>query len=235
MEPDTCVEIRGVVDSTPYVTSTHEVLEEGRVLLEIPNIGDKEKRLPTNKPYYLRFFSSKGVYRFTTVMCGYFSKGGQDYMLFQTSDDGEKIANRQSFRLNCSQKVKFQIEDDGYVGPEQEGSIRDISAGGIRLKTVDELETRQTLNLDMSIISPDFNLAGIILAKNSINEAARFSLAESLFGKNMAKQSENAKTKYLWQYGIAFIGATDEEIERVIMHIHNEQQFKTKKERQEET
>jgi|GEM_PF-845533 len=229
MDVGTCVEVRGVVDSTPYATAVHEVLEEGRVLLNIPVQDGKDQRLPTNKPYYLRCFSAKGVYRFTTVLSGYFTKAGQDYMLLQSSDDGEKVTSRQSFRLICSETANFRMLDDGYVGPDQEGSIRDVSSGGVRLKTVEELEARQLLQIDLPMISPDFKMTGIILAKTSINEAARFSLAESLFGKNVSssskKKDDNESVKYLWQYGIAFVGATDEEVERIIMHVHNEQQF----------
>jgi len=204
----------------------HETLEEGRVLLNIPRIDNKEKRLPTNKPYFLRFFSGKGVFRFTVVLCGYVGKGGAEYMMFQTADDGEKIMNRQSFRLNCSEQVTFCVADGAYLGPPQTGSIRDISSGGIRLKTLDELELRQLLQIDIPMIFPDFRPNGLILSKQNINEAARISLIEQLRGKNLTKQSDSGKVKYMWQYGIAFVGATDEEMEQIIMHVHNKQQIK---------
>jgi hypothetical protein len=204
----------------------HEVQEEGRVLLGLPRVGDKEKRLAPNKPYFLRFFSTKGIYRFTVVLCGFLSEGSGDYMVFQSSDEGEKVMNRQAFRLTCSEKIKYRVADGIYMGPDQDGSIRDISSGGIRLKAFDELELRQMVQIDIPMISPDFQPIGIIQSKQNINEAARSSLIEQLRGRSMAKQSENAKAKYLWQYGIAFVGATDEEAERIIMHAHNRQRLK---------
>ncbi|MCL2225914.1 MAG: flagellar brake protein [Defluviitaleaceae bacterium] len=223
MEYGTCVEVKGISDPTPYITAVHEVLEDGRVLLDIPRMGDKEKRLPTNKPYFLRFFSPKGIYRFTVVLCGFIRKGSKDYMVFQSADDGEKIVSRQAFRLNCSEKVGFCVIDGGYEGEIETGSIRDISAGGVRLKAFSEMEKMQLMRLDIPMIYPDFSPAGIILSVQNINEAARPSLIEQLRGNNLAKQTENAKEKYLWQYGIAFVGISDEDVERIIMHIHEQQ------------
>jgi hypothetical protein len=134
--------------------------------------------------------------------------------------------NRQSFRLTCSEPATFRVLDGAYLGPQQTGSIRDISSGGVRLKTLDELELRQLMQIDIPMISPDFRPSGLILSKQNINEAARTSLIEQLRGKNLTKQSESGKVKYMWQYGIAFIGVTDEELEKIIMYVHNKQQIK---------
>lgn len=197
---NTRVEVKSMYDDTPYITVVHEILEGGRLLLDIMRLGGEETRLSINKPYLLRFFSDRGVFKFTAVLRGYMRKGEFDFMLFQTADDGEKVQRRQSFRLNCGEEIDFTFAE-GEDTDVKNGFVRDISGGGVRMLTMDEVDASQLLRLRLPMIAPDFWVYGTILSKQAIEDA-----------------------KYKWQFGIEFIGTTAADTEKIVMHIHNEQQ-----------
>ncbi|MCL1882857.1 MAG: PilZ domain-containing protein [Defluviitaleaceae bacterium] len=186
-------------DDSPYITSVDTVMENGRVLVDIMRLGGDETRLSENKSYTLRFFSERGLFRYEATLRGYMKKGKYDYMLFQTEDDGKRIQRRQAFRLSCGLDVEFDILGDEIV--TQKGFVRDISSGGVRLLTKEELNPSHLIQLKLPMVAPDFWVYCAILAKNAIVEA-----------------------RYKWQYGIEFIGATDADTEKLTSYVYAEQQ-----------
>lgn len=202
MTKGTRVEVKSQIESTPYFTTVQDVMDGGRILLDIMRLGGEETRLSENKPYVLRFFSDRGVFKFTAVLRGFVRKGHYDYMLFKTSDDGEKIQRRQSFRLACGEEVEFSIVDGEQVGEPQKGFVRDISSGGVRMLCKDDVDASQLIKISLPMIAPNFTLFAAILSKQEISEDA----------------------KYMWQYGIEFIGATNADMEKIVMYVHSEQQ-----------
>lgn len=201
MKHGTRVEVKSHYDDSPYITIVESVLENGYLLLDIMRLGGSEMRLSVNRPYSLRFFSERGVYKFTAVLHGYMRKGIFDYMLFQTSDSGEKIQRRQSYRLACGKVVEFNVlQDIVNEAPAQKGFIRDISSGGVRLLSNDELDASRLLRIQLPMIKEGFWVYGAILSKQQLTEA-----------------------KYKWRYGIEFVGATATDTEKIIMYVHNEQ------------
>lgn len=199
MNHGTRVEVRGHGGDTPYITTVYELLDNGCVHLDISRLGGEETKLPVNKPYTLRFFSERGVYKFPAVLRGYTEKGSFEYLLFQTSTDGEKIQRRNSFRLNCGEEIEFTIADSD--DPPQTGLIRDISGGGIRLLTKNALDKSKLIRIPLFMISEEFWTYGAILLA--------------------AETSEQAK--YFWQYGIEFIGMTERDTEKIVQYVHSEQ------------
>jgi c-di-GMP-binding flagellar brake protein YcgR len=203
MKQGTRVEIKGSYDDTPYITTVDSVLENGRFLLDIMRSGGNETRLSSNKPYELRFFSQRGVFKYSAVLRGYMKKGNFDFMLFHTVDPGQKIQRRQSFRLLCGEDVSFNIiENSDSVSDPVAGYIRDISSGGVRLLSKTELDLSHLIQLHLPMIDEGFWVYCAILSKKDLFEEA----------------------KYKWQYGVEFIGATDADTEKIVKYVHNEQQ-----------
>jgi c-di-GMP-binding flagellar brake protein YcgR len=215
MKHGTRVEVKSRDDSSPYITTVESVTEKNNcVLLDVMRAGGVETRLSPQKPYVLRFFSERGVFKFATVLRGYVKKGHYEYMLFQADDDGEKIQRRQSFRLSCGIDVDFDVlispdtpdeEPDPDFIPEEirvpkKGFIRDISSGGVRLLTTEQHDACNLIEFHLPMVADDFKVFGTILSKQAIYEA-----------------------KYMWQYGVEFIGASDADVEKITMFVHNEQ------------
>ncbi|MCL2387990.1 MAG: flagellar brake protein [Defluviitaleaceae bacterium] len=203
MQKGTRVEAKNHLDDTPYITTVEELLEDGRVLLNIVRHGGLETRLSENKPYTLRFYCERGVFRFAATLLGYTRKGGKESMLFQTTDNGEKIQRRQSFRMSCGEEIELcmveNVEDEKIY---YKGLIRDISGGGVKLLTTYEIDASHLVELKLPAIAPDFWVYGTILTKQEIHEDA----------------------KYSWQYGLEFIGQSNEDTDKIMHFIHEEQQ-----------
>ncbi|MCL1878561.1 MAG: flagellar brake protein [Defluviitaleaceae bacterium] len=198
----TRVEVKNELNDMPYITTVNSVMEERQcVLLDIMRLGGKEVRLAAGRPYTLRFFTERGVFSFSGVMRGFIKKGDFDFMLFQTSGEAKKIQRRQSFRLACGVDIEFTTIDGEIVMPHK-GFIRDISSGGIRLLTVEEINPTHLVQLQLPMIDEKFWVYGTILSKREVPEEA----------------------KYNWQHGIEFVGLTNAETEKVIKYVHNEQQ-----------
>ncbi|MCL2577303.1 MAG: flagellar brake protein [Defluviitaleaceae bacterium] len=200
IEMGTRVEVISSASNPPYVTTVAAVMEDGRVLLDIMRLGGEEKRLDPKLQYILRFFTERGIIKFPAVMRGYVKKGNYDYMFFQTSGTAEKIQRRQAFRLSCGIDVDFLVLSDTEEVAENQGFLRDISSGGVRLLTKNKLDEGQLLQLKLPMIKPDFNLYAMILSIKEISEA-----------------------KYLWQYGVEFVGTSEADEEKIVMYVHNEQ------------
>ncbi|MCL1844921.1 MAG: flagellar brake protein [Defluviitaleaceae bacterium] len=197
----TRVEVKNELNDMPYITTVNSVMEERQcVLLDIMRLGGEEVRLQVGRPYSLRFFSERGVFSFSGVMRGFVKKGNYDFMLFQLSGEGKKIQRRQSFRLACGIDIEFNTIDGDITMPHK-GFIRDISSGGIRLMTVEEINETHLVQLQLPMIDEKFWVYGTILSKREVSGEA----------------------KYNWQHGVEFVGLTEAETEKVIKYVHSEQ------------
>ncbi|MCL1877538.1 MAG: PilZ domain-containing protein [Defluviitaleaceae bacterium] len=199
----TRVEIRrNEKDSMPYLTTVGSVLEEGRVLLDVIRIGGEELRLPEATQFVVRFFTEGGVYIYPSLMRGYMVKGEYEFMVFQTHGDGERVQRRQAYRLRCGQDTDFKLFDRlGSVLSIESGSIRDISSGGVRLYAMNELEINSHLYVQLPMIGGGLWSHGTVLSKDRLQDA-----------------------KYNWQYGVEFMGMSDNYTESITQYVLLEQQ-----------
>ncbi|MCL2387860.1 MAG: flagellar brake protein [Defluviitaleaceae bacterium] len=204
MQQGTRVEVkRDASDSLPYLTTVGNVLEDGRVMLDVIRMGGEEMRLIEGTSYVVRFFTERGVFKYASTLLGYEHKGEFEFMLFQTTGDGEKMQRRQSYRLACGLDTEFNTFDDaGAPASTEVGFIRDISSGGIRLLSNIEMNVNNLLQIKIPIID-DYWAYGTLLSKNQVSDA-------------------NAKFK--WQYGVEFMGMSDAYTEKITKFVLAEQQ-----------
>jgi c-di-GMP-binding flagellar brake protein YcgR len=199
----TRVEIKSHYDDSPYITTVESASAGGEVLLDVMRLGGSETRLSENKPYVLRFYTERGVFKYSAVLRGYTRKEKIDYMQFQTSGEGEKVQRRQAFRLPCGEDVNLciieNVEDERVM---LKGYIRDISSGGVKLLTQHELDASNLLEITLRFIGEEFRVFGTILLKQPIKEPDAI---------------------YDWAYGIEFIGISEEDSEKISMYVHQKQ------------
>ena len=204
MQQGTRVEIKSNYDDSPYITVVERVVGDESILLDIMRRGGTEMRLSENKSYVLRFFSASGMFKFSAVLHGYRKVDGADYMLFRTSGNGERVQRRQAFRLPCGENVDLQIieniEDDRI---NIKGFIRDISSGGVRLLTKEELDPSHLIEITLPFIGEDFWVFGTVLLKQPLNEV---------------------DAAYKWAYGMEFIGLSQEDTEKISQYVFSKQQ-----------
>jgi len=195
------MEIIGPEEENPYFTVVNEVYDDGKLLVDVMRLGGEETRLTVNRQYALRFFTERGVYRFMALLIGYKNKGQYDFMLFNIVGEGEKIQRRKSFRLTCGEEITFTFMEDDKGN--MNGFIRDISSGGVRLLTMDEIEEGKLLRLQLQFVGPGFSGYGAVLSKTAVTDV---------------------EAKYRWQYGIEFIGLSEPDTEKIVSYVHHEQQ-----------
>lgn len=202
MQQGTRVEIkRDAQDSLPYLTTVGTVLDGGRVFLDVVRMGGEEIRLNEGAAYVVRFFTERGVFRYASTLLKYEFKGDYEFMLFQTTGDGEKMQRRQSYRLPCGLETEYKTFDDaGTMKSSETGFIRDISSGGVRLLANVELNVNDLLQIKIPIID-DYWAYGTLLSMSEISEA-----------------------KFKWQYGIEFMGMSDAYTEKITKFVLAEQQ-----------
>ncbi|MCL1845167.1 MAG: PilZ domain-containing protein [Defluviitaleaceae bacterium] len=185
----------------PYLTTVGDILDESRVLLDVIRIGGEELRLPEATQFTVRFFTERGVYIYPSMMLGYESRGEYEFMVFQTQGSGEKVQRRQAYRLRCGQETDFKVFDRvGSVQTIEEGFIRDISSGGVRLYGMNELEINTHLYIRLPMIH-DLWTHATILSKDRLYDA-----------------------KFNWQYGVEFMGLSENYVESITQFVLVEQQ-----------
>jgi hypothetical protein len=200
----TRVEIKSHTDDSPYITTVESVVGNESILLDIVRLGGSEARLSENKSYVLRFYVASGVIKYSGMLRGYRKKGTIDYMLFQTLGQGEKVQRRQAFRLPCGEDTDLTLIEN--VEDERiniKGFIRDISSGGVRVLTKEEIDPSNLIELTLPFVSEKFWVFATILLKQPIEEP---------------------DAAYRWAYGMEFIGLSEEDSEKISLYVFNKQQ-----------
>jgi len=147
-----------------YYSTVQEVTENGEIVILAPIMNGRIEPLELNKKYGICIYTSKGLYR-CEVMITQRVKSDRLYLItLEIQTSLQKYQRRQYFRMDCM--LSFQYKDDLDVD-WHEGLILDISGGGIRFTSKNQLEEEKSLinhiQLTMLDDEEDLYLAGAII------------------------------------------------------------------------
>jgi c-di-GMP-binding flagellar brake protein YcgR len=205
--PGVKVEIKeygtGDNDSYCYTSQIEEVLKKDVLVLGTPIVGGQIVPLRINRIYILYIYSSNGIYSCKVRPVRHYKKGLIELVQVEIISDLAKIQRREFFRHECVQPFKFRINENWF-----DGVIKDISGGGIRFISNDELEVKDHIYCRIPIENDSIEIEGIILFKEKANVEL-----------------------YKYQYRVKFINIVKTDQDKIVQYIFEQQRKRVRQEK----
>ncbi|MDR1689599.1 MAG: PilZ domain-containing protein [Clostridiales bacterium] len=193
-----------------YVSQVEEVIPaKSQVVIFSPISYGEIIRIDKDE-YTMLFYCEKGMMQFSAVGITNVKDSGQSFAVLKLTNKGERIQRRYFYRLDCIIPFKFGILErdkmntakrkDLFSNVSLEGIIKDISGGGIRFLSNEEIEA----NMYICCIIPVEN--EVLLP----------------IGRVLTKQ-HFPKSNYKYQYRLLFEAILPEDQERIVQYVFNEQ------------
>ena len=193
----------------------HHRADDKEVHIWTPKVNGRPANLNTNSFYEIRLFGETAEYRYKVKFIEHDEVEGFPISRFKLLHDGEKILRRDAYRLNLNTMVMFSVvQDDGNQSDKVEGRVVDLSTGGVKILTNQELDTGELLNLSIQLDNE------LLIAFGDI----RFSTEAPLpppAPRGIGKKPQ--EPRYTHQYGVSFVMLGDTDEEKIIQYMHRKQ------------
>lgn len=165
----------------PFMSQIDTVIDDETIRILMPIMDGKLIPLPVNARFDVRFFSEKAVYKCRVVVRERYKENGFYFIVIALTSQLRKQQRRQFFRLECSTPIPYkklteeQIEaireneevllDIYDAGLFTSGVAMDLSGGGLRFLSNEELQTDSCILIDFAFIKPEDSKGVAVLAK----------------------------------------------------------------------
>lgn len=212
-------------DVTFYTSSLISVISDYELKISIPIYQSKLITLNEGDVYTVQFYTTSGFYQCKCVVKGTEKEGTIAVARIRTVSALERYQRRQYFRMNCLIPVKYakltEYQQRLYAGLKdstsesrkklieqqialediqlRNGTMLDISGGGLRFNTLELYETD-----DVFIVIPEIP---------KITETVPFLLCQEVLIRQVGFNNETYENK------LKFINITSDEREKIITYI----------------
>ena len=211
LKPGNRLEITRIKDANTgkaYVSQVEEIKSIKDAVIHVPISYGQLVKLSTKEKYSMLFFTDKGMARFDAELIEYFKDGELNLIRIKFLSSGEKIQRREFFRFSCLLPLKYALvtNTDGKQTSDYseetliDGIIKDIGGGGIRFVSNHELEEKDVIRNILMLNDDCLVVNGKILHKQYF-----------------------PKSNYKYQYRLEFTDIEQEDREKIIHYIFNEQ------------
>lgn len=188
-----------------HVSQVEEIIGKNRLLIHMPLSYGEQVKLKTNEPYIMLFFTDKGMFQFNAQVLSYEKEGDIHFMEVEITSDGERIQRREFYRFPCLLPLKFAVIDqiantEDIKSSLCDGIIKDIGGGGIRFISNVDMEEKSLIRCIMMLSDECIIVDGTALYKQHF-----------------------PKSNYKFQYRVMFVGQIQNQQEKIIQFIFNEQ------------
>lgn len=198
----------------PYISQVYDILEDEQIKIAMPMVEGKVIPLPLHGRYNLCFYTTGGLYQAKAVITDRYKEDGLYILIVELASELKKFQRRQYFRLEYAMDIKFRIVTDdelaAAISSESEmkylstfgmldGISLDISGGGIRFTSHEEVGKDSNIILSINIGITEENILGI--AANIISA-----------GKVLNRDK-------IYEYRAEFVGMKNSEREKLIRFI----------------
>lgn len=209
-----------------YRSKLFDIVSEEEVIIAMPVEASKVVLLPRDVRYDLNFFASKGLFNCSAEVKGRYKEGNLYSLSMRLTSELRKLQRRKFFRLDClvdfTYFVLYDEEEkemrDPYSAHEchlrrfpedsrKTGVIVDISGGGVRTITTDQLPPEGDLLVFFRVAMDDSEFAFSTFA-HVIN----------------CKLLDNGSNRY--ESGLEFRKISQHDQERIVRYIFQEERTK---------
>lgn len=186
-----------------FTTSVEKVIDDNHIQVQAPIHCGKLVKFNFDSSYPALFITDKGIINHNAFPVEHLKADGFNYLIFRIVPDGIRRQRREHFRFTCDLPFKFSEFGNDSVDDNVEelsGLIRDISAGGIRFDSNAEISLASEIKVEVILNDILFVSTGKILYKRHISDSP-----------------------YKYEYRIIFINILDDEKDKIMQFVFNEQ------------
>ena len=192
-----------------YLSKLDCILADKQLVAFMPVLSGQFVKLPIDERYHIAFLSRESkIIRFTATAVRYLRKEGFNFIQFKLLDDGEEVQKREFRRYSCA--IPFNFKEKNKLELKStivkldsltlSGIIRDISGGGIKFVSNNDLEEDTIIYCRISLKDEVIDIDGRIVNKK-------------LFPKAV----------YAHQYRVQFVGITQAVRDKIGQYIFGQQ------------
>lgn len=164
-----------------FSTQIAAIDDNDKVTIDMPELEGKLIPLPLNSRFDITVYADSGIYKFRGVVVNRFKKGDSYYMTLEPMNELSKFQRRQYYRLECTFPIHYRMLNERelvliervprrmreYMSDEEvkEGFSLDISGGGLRFVSDEQLEAGNYMLLNFSFMMKDSKTPFIVKAK----------------------------------------------------------------------
>ena len=189
------------------VSQVETVENERRLIAHVPISYGQLVPLTSDEVYSFLIFTDLGMIRFDAKMLDSFKQEGFHFMKVLLTSEGERMQRRDFYRFPCLLPIKYSViadllpdEEEDNNPPVFEGIIKDLGGGGVRFIANEPVEEGRKLRC-------------ILLLENDYVVAIGRILHRQYFPKSV----------YRYQYRIIFMGLMQEDQNKIVHYIFQEQ------------
>lgn len=146
-----------------YISSVEEILKDGTLLLYMPLNYGTIIYVPKDKIYSFVFITEKGILRYDSKVIEYLKKDGFEFMVVKPIVRTGLLQRRITKRQDYIREFKFSSCLEGETSAK--GLIKDISLGGIRFITNEELQKGSKIKMYIPSAESEIMIFGDIIHK----------------------------------------------------------------------
>lgn len=198
-----------------YISQVYDILEDEQLKIAMPIVEGRVVPLPMHARYDACFYSSGGLYQAKLVITDRYKEDGLYILEAELTSELKKFQRRQYYRLEHTMDFEYKVvtEEEMMDVLENEetletstsfgmtdGIILDISGGGIRFTTKEQLEknTEVLVNINIGIAREDVcRLAAVIISSSKVDNRERLYVNRAEF-HNMKDAVREKIIKYIF-------------------------------------
>ncbi len=164
-----------ITEADTYYSMIYEILDDRKIMIQAPLEAGRIVPLEKEVIYYACIYTDRGLYRGEVELTKRLKDGKLHYLELTLITPIKKYQRRQYYRMNCVLSFQFFLEGQDDVLDEEhkyQGTLLDISGGGIRFSTDQQISINTRikchLRLKLTDYSIDLEAAGLVLQSKAI-------------------------------------------------------------------
>lgn len=153
--------------SKPLISQVYDIIDDNQLKIGMPIVEGRVIPLPVNARFNICFFTSGGLFKSRFVVTDRYKEEGLYVLVIELISELKKYQRRQYYRLEYTMDIEYMpieeelresikneeitIEDAMTDGNLKTGVLLDISGGGIRFTSNEQLEANIDLLLKLDI------------------------------------------------------------------------------------
>lgn len=166
-----------------YKSQVHDISEEGEIQITMPLEGGKLVLLPLGVRFEFVFYTSTGLYHSIGQIKERFKKDNIYVVLIELHSQLKKFQRREYYRYPCLMDTQFyqiteedvrtkstceifeNLRDENFYEKQKQGTILDLSGGGVRIISDEKLEADSYIMLIIRLCNDKIDKQYYILGK----------------------------------------------------------------------
>lgn len=200
----------------PYVSQVYDIMVDEQLKIAMPIVEGRVIPLPLHGRYNACFFTSGGLYQAKVVITDRYKEDGLYILVIELTSELKKFQRRQYFRLEYTMDIQYkEISAEEFMtiisdGNEMDslisygmknGIILDLSGGGVRFTSNEQLEKNTDLVLSINIGVTQETLLGIaanVISSKKVENRDRIYEHRAEF-RNLKSTSREMLIKFIFE------------------------------------